>query len=143
MSNEQPQQFNVKMTIPQIRVAMLEQINAIELLYGASNETEMLRLLVDETKRRTPTYKVARSRHPDPDPEMIKRIREIKAANPEISHLEIGTQLQTSTRCVSLALSGRRDGTPVFDPNGVKIKRKRTKAESSPSTLGELEVCLD
>lgn len=83
-----------------------------------------MRVYLDEMSRRSPKYKVARKRDADPTPEQIIRIRRMKAATPSMSYKEIALAVDdTSVRCVSYALVGRRDGSAVFDDEGVRITK--------------------
>jgi hypothetical protein len=129
-------------TIPQLRkiiYALLD--NAIE-KFGGDQIFADIRAAVEETKRRSPTFPVTRSEHPDPDPQLILDIRKYKNANPKASHRRISILMNTSTRCVSMALSGKRDGTPVYDENGGRYhsgrRRRKTKATTLPDELDPL-----
>lgn len=123
-----------KRTIPQIRDEMLSQLNKVEEAFENLDEDghrlacTALRELVEETKRRPCVRgRPAQARHPDPDPALIRAIRELERTNPGLPYAVMADKdhFDTSTRCISLALAGRRDGSPVFDETGVKIKRKR------------------
>jgi len=80
-------------------------------------------LLLEETKRRSPKWKVARKKQPDPDPETILAIRKYKTENENAHSRDMSILFKTSTRCISFALVGKRDGSPVFDDTGKRIQR--------------------
>jgi hypothetical protein len=75
--------------------------------------TRKMRALIEETRRRSPVTRVACIRHLNPDQAKIEEIREYKAAFPDEPYRSIANALNTSIRCVSLALAGSRDGRPV------------------------------
>ena len=121
----------VRRTIPQLRALITLELDAIDgyaPLGGVGDaiqaRVKTIRSLVEETRRRQPAYSRARAEHPDPEPAMIREIREYKAANPSVSYCDLAHMLNTSIRCVSFALNGRRDGRPVWDENGRKIARR-------------------
>lgn len=123
----------VKRTIPQLRALIGHQLDLI--IRAARGDTAVaacigeIRRLVEETKRRSPSYIPARVTCPDPDEATVRAIRRYKEANPDMSFREISILLDTSTRCVSYAISGRRDGRPVYDENGRKIARRSRRRE--------------
>lgn len=85
---------------------------------------------LEEMTRRSPTRKVARRRDPDPNPKMIVEIRKYAAKHPEASYKFMAHEVfDTSTRVISLALRGKRDGSPIFDNSGYRIRKKREKPQ--------------
>lgn len=130
MATEQPvspDKLEVRRTGPELREEIRQYLVAKigdifnDLDYGA------IEILLQEMQRRSPKYEVARRRDADPDPETILAIRKYKGENPSVSYKDMSSQdlFNTSTRCISFALVGRRDGSPVYDDSGRRIKRPR------------------
>lgn len=118
--------MTAKRTIPQIRVEMLTLLDELERGVISTEVTQWfaeMRALVDETKRRSPAFKAAPTRYRigGLKPGEIEEIKLYKEVYPEMSYREIANAVNTSIRCVSLALAGRRDGGPVFDQGGVRV----------------------
>ena len=113
-----PERFD--RTGPELREALRQLV-----LEQAPEIYDEVEVILEEMKRRSPKYQIARARDPDPDPETILRIRAYKEANPAVSHKEMSQIFDTSTRCISLALVGKRDGSQVFDETGRRIRARR------------------
>src|ERR1019366_3948370 len=80
--------------------------------------------LLDEMRKRSPKYPVARAVYPEPDPQTIIAMREFKRDHPSqaVSHKLMARWFGgTSTRVVSHALVGMRDGRQVYDAYGVAL----------------------
>lgn len=86
--------------------------------------------LLDEMQRRPAKYAIARAEDPDPDPQTIIAIREFKRDHPSrnIGHKHMARWFGgTSTRVISYALVGTRDGSQVYDAYGVALSARRRK----------------
>ena len=111
--------------IQQLRDAIREYIRART---GETIDDEFffgIDLLLEETKRRPPKWKVARKKDPDPDPETILAIRRFKTEFPSAHTKDMSIRFDTSTRCIRFALVGKRDGSPVYDDTGKRIVKPR------------------
>lgn len=114
--DEQPPKREPKRTIPQIREAADALLDRAVGVFGPNEIFAQLRELMEETKRRPPVRAITRKRHPDPTPQMVRLIRRLARLNPDMGYAEMAARdrLDTSVRCVSFAIAGKRDGSPIW-----------------------------
>lgn len=129
----------VRRTIPQLRDAIRDYLRS---KMGGTIDDDFflgIDLLLEETKRRAPKWKVARKKDPDPDPETILAIRQFKTEFPSAHTKDMSIRFDTSTRCISFALVGKRDGSPVYDDTGKRIRIARRGSDEEPPPPGDWE----
>lgn len=132
----EPLPWDVRRTGPELRALIRRSISEIEMEGFTHPLFENMREWLIEMQRRSPKYTPARRKHGRLNPQEVIEIRKrcdaAEAVGSPLHSADLAVEYDTSTREISYALVGMRDGRPVFDRDGRRIRTRGSAPDPDP-----------